>query len=281
VADLPETPEPAEALHQALRRVLEPLAKLAVGQGIGYATLDAWLRAALVKEAFEAHPSLPAHRRASRISATTGLHRREVTRLLEEREASAAPKGSLAAEVFAHWRSDPAYQDMQGNPRVVPRLGPAPSFEALAHAITRDVHPRTLLAELLRLELARTREDDDTVALVSEGFVPRGDASRMAGFLGDNVGDHLSAAVDNVLQGGGRHLEQAVYADGLSHESLMEFKQLAMKQWQQVAQALVPELERLLARDEARGGGTHRVRLGLYGYDEPQKSQEKTEDKQS
>ena len=50
--------------------------------------------------------------------------------------------------------------------------------------------------------------------------MPRGDAGRMLGFLGDNVGDHLSAAVANVLGDGRRHFEQAVFADELSAQSL-------------------------------------------------------------
>ena len=56
--------------------------------------------------------------------------------------------------VFAHWRSDKRYRKRGGAPRTLPRVGPAPSFESLAQEVTRDVHPRALLEELLRLKLA-------------------------------------------------------------------------------------------------------------------------------
>ncbi len=267
----PNANDEDQALHVALRRLLEPLAKLAVSKGVTHAALDEWLRAAMVKEAFEAHPDLPPHRRASRVSATTGLHRREVNRLLEQPLALPAPARSRAAEVFAHWRSAPAYRTKQGAPRVLPRQGPAPSFESLSHAVTRDVHPRTMLEELLRLKLAELDVAHDTVALVTEGFVPRHDAARMAAFLGDNVGDHLSAAVANLVGDGPRHFEQAVFADGLSEPSVQAFKGLVGDQWRTVTQALVPALERLIERDQALDDGAprHRVRLGLFGFDSP------------
>ena len=83
---------------------------------------------------------------------------------------------SLASEVFAHWQGTPAYQDAAGRARALPRQGPAPSFEALAQEVTRDVHPRSLLAELLRLKLAVLDPVSDTVALARDGFVPGTDS---------------------------------------------------------------------------------------------------------
>src|SRR5438132_246446 len=81
-------------------------------------------------------------------------------------------------------------------------LARAPSFESLAHSITRDVHPRTLLEELTRLGLARVDDRDGRVHLLHTAFVPRADRDRMLAFLGANVGDHLAAAVDNVQADG-------------------------------------------------------------------------------
>ena len=72
-----------QALQQAIDCLLLPLAKLAVARGLPYAVLDEALRAAVVSVAHAAHPGLPEHRRASRVSAATGLHRREVNRLIE------------------------------------------------------------------------------------------------------------------------------------------------------------------------------------------------------
>ncbi len=291
-SSLPTTP--ADALTQALRQVLGPLARLAVARGIPHATLDELLKQALVHAADQSHADLPPHRRVSRITTATGIHRREVSRLitaLRDGQAHLQPASrSHASELFTHWRTDPVYCDRRGSPAELPRQGPVPSFESLAQAITRDVHPRSLLDELLRLGLAGHDTALDTVRLLREAFVPQGDAGRLAAVLGRNVGSHLSAAVDNLLHDDRRHLEQAVFADGLSDASLAEFRQLASGQWQAVLDALVPVLERLVARDAAAiptNNATnnasnnasnnaeslparHRVRLGLYTFAQPE-----------
>ncbi len=275
--DDPELPPPGgdPALHDALRELLAPLARLALARGVPFATLQDLLKEAFVRDAYDAHPELLPHRRVSRVSAATGINRREVARWIEaliDAEGAAAGRGparSLPSEVFAHWRSDPAYRDDDGQPRELPRLGPAPSFEALAQGITRDVHPRTLLDELVRLELARWDPASDTVALQRDAFVPRADRARMLGFLGANVGDHLRAAVDNVLGDGRAHFEQAIFADGLSPASVTRLRERISAQWQRLSAEMVPELERLIAQDEAAGDAPpRRLRLGLYSFDD-------------
>ena len=264
-------PAEDEALREALERLLLPLAQLAVARGVPYAVIDEALRTAFVSVAHAAHPGLPEHRRASRVSAATGLHRREVNRLLEAaaEPQSKAPARSPAAMVFAHWRADKRYRTRGGAPRALPRSGPAPSFESLAQEVTRDVHPRALLEELLRLKLASLDAERDVITLTEEAFVPRGDAPRMLAYLGANVGDHLQAAVANVLGHQPAHFEQAIAADGLSAASLEQVRPLLREHWRRMTEELVPVLEKLIEVDAAQAGNdnTHRVRLGLYGFD--------------
>jgi hypothetical protein len=258
-----------QALHDALRTVLAPLAKLAVAEGLPYAALNEALKRAMVQAAAAAHPHSPAHRRVSRIATATGINRREVTRLAQSGPAATRPPRSAASALFAHWLGDPAYRDRDGVPRVLRRLGAAPSFETLAQAVTRDVHPRSLLDELLRLKLAVLDEAADTVALLRGGFVPRGDRTRMLGFLADNVADHLDAAVDNVLGDGGRHFEQALFAEGLSPASVRQMRALIGPQWQGLLEALVPSLQQAVRADaHLPREQQHRVRIGLYAFDD-------------
>lgn len=261
-----------QALHEALAGLMASVAHLGVARGLPYAAVEEMLRGAFVQAAAQAHPGLPEHRKVSRISTTTGLNRREVARLVQQQQApAAAPRGrSLVSEVFTHWRTQPPYRGADGRPVTLPRQGAAPSFETLAQAITRDVHPRSLLDELVRLGQARWDAADDTVSLQRETFVARDDMARQLGFLGDNVGDHLRAAVGNVLGGPARpHFEQAVFADGLSAESIDAVRPLVQAQWQALLAALVPALEARVEADAAAAVPPQgRVRVGLFSYHE-------------
>lgn len=258
----------AEALLLALDALLVPLARLAVARGLPCATVEGLLRRAFVRAARDAHPALPPHRMVSRIATATGLNRREVTRLTQA-DAAPVPRRPLSAEVFARWIGDPQYRDARGRPRKLPRQGAAPSFETLAQSVTRDVHPRSLLDELLRLGLAAFDAAGDRVELVQDAFVPRGDSARMLGFLGHNVGDHLGAAVANVLGDGRGHFEQAVFADELSAQSVEALRGLIAAQWRAIHAALLPRLEQLIEADRAEGRAQdQRLRVGLFSYSE-------------
>jgi hypothetical protein len=270
-ADIATPPGEQPALLDAVRQLLQPLARLAVARGLTHATVDEMLRAAFVEVAHAAYPQLLEHRRVSRISAATGINRREVTRLVEARQRQPEPARSYPSEVFARWSTHSEYLDRDGRPRPLPRLGAAPSFEALAQSVTRDMHPRSLLEELIRLGLAEHDEDQDTVALRRDAFVPRGDEARMVGFLGANLGDHFNAAVDNVLAVGKEHFEQAIYADGLSDASLARLRELVMQHWLAMTNELVPRIEKMIADDDAAGigstaGAGNRMRIGLFSY---------------
>jgi hypothetical protein len=257
-----------QALGEALRTLLAPLARLAVSRGLPFSAVEEMLKEAFVQAAGDAHPDLLAHRRVSRISTVTGINRREVTRLTQAAEP-ARPRGrSLPAEVFAHWLGHGRYRGADGEPLDLPRQGPAPSFETLAQEITRDVHPRSLLDEMLRLRLATLDAATDTVR-AADGAAPLGDIVPMLGFLGDNVGDHLRAAVDNVVGTDQPHFEQALFADGVSESTLAWLHQTARQHWRALRQAVVPELERRIAADKGAAESPQgRLRIGLYSFGE-------------
>jgi len=183
------------ALLDALRTLLAPLAALAVARGVSHGLVEELVKHAFVQAARGALPPQAGERVVSRISTATGLNRREVTRLLALDPREDLPRSSLATQVFTRWV---AQAGARTKLRTLARQGPAPSFEALARSVTNDVHPRSLLEELCRLGLARL-EGDDRVHLVHDSYVPTDDRRRMLAFLGGNAGDHLRAAVENVL----------------------------------------------------------------------------------
>ena len=108
------------------------------------------------------------------------------------------------------------------------------SFDQLAQSISRDFHPRSILDELVRLGLADVQAE--TVRLRATSFVPREDFDRTLSYVRTNLADHLAAAATNlraVHRGApGPFLEQSLYADELSAESVMELHRLARRIWE-------------------------------------------------
>ncbi|MFG6466497.1 DUF6502 family protein [Roseateles sp. BYS87W] len=262
-----------ELLLPAVEALLAPLARLCVAHGLPHAPVEELLKRAFVRAARDARAASgsAAGRDVSQVATATGLSRREVARLTGELEPLPAQRPSPAGRACAHWLTHADFLQPDGTPRPLPRTGPAPSFETLAQAITRHVHPRSLLDEMLRLELVQLSDDGLTVQLQPERITPTQDDAQMLGFLGANVGDHLAAATANVVHRDRRHFEQAIYADELSESSAAALADLARAHWSRLRAELIPQLEQLIAADQAAGRpGTHRARLGLFTYQEPE-----------
>ena len=262
--------DPSNAAPAAISALLLPLARLAVAQGVPFSVAEAALKQAFVEAARAAlrDAGLPEHRLVSRISTSTGINRREVTKLTQAGPSDPQPVAvSLAGEVFTRWVTDKTLRTRQGQLQALKRSGPAPSFDALARSVTQDVHPRSLLDELCRLGMAQLDQDLDTVSLLRDTFVPGADQQHMLAFLADNVGDHLNGAVSNVTGQGQKHFDQAVFADELSTESMAQVQQFVSSQWKRLLDEAVPLLEQCIEDDRlAARAQDQRVRIGLYSY---------------
>ncbi len=256
-----------QALLAVLEQLLSPLAKLCLAKGVSIQAAEEMMRRAFVQAATEDCDGLNPARLTSRISTMTGLTRREVARLQSE-DAPARPQTrTVATDVLTYWTTQSDYVNKKGLPIRIPRTGEAPSFEMLAASVTKDVHPKSILADMVRLGLVAHNTKNDTVSVVDAIFVPKKDWPQMVGFIGANVGDHLRASVDNVLHGGGEHFEQALLADELSEESLEAAKSLITAQWRDLLTQLGPQLQSLMDEDKAKGRQKNQqLRIGLYSY---------------
>lgn len=265
------SPEGLKAEQQALVAVLDqllsPLAKLCLAKGISIQTAEEVMRRAYVQAATEDCKGHNPARLTSRISTMTGLTRREVARLQAQDAPTQPQTRSLATDVLTYWTSQSEYVNKKGLPICIPRTGEAPSFEALAASVTRDVHPKSILSDMVRLGLVTHNEKNDTVAVVEAIYVPKADWPQMVGFIGANVGDHLQASVENVLHGGGQHFEQSLLADELSEESLQAAKSMINAQWRDLMTQLGPQLQALMALDKAlKREQSQQLRIGLYSF---------------
>ena len=262
-------------LHRAMRSILRPLARVAVARGLPLSALTQILKDVLVDAAQVELKRRGEKLTQSRISVLSGVHRKDVRDFLSqtpERESAREPV-SRAESVVGRWLGDPLYRDDDGAPVVLPRTGPAPSFEALVASISTDVRPRTVLDELKRLGFVRHDEGDDTLALDTAAFVPSDDEAHMLRLFEANLADHAQAAAANVTGSNGPFLERAVYYTHLPPEAVEELHATARADSRQLLEKLNAEALARQRRDAAiaasdRDAPLQRFRFGVYFYRE-------------
>jgi hypothetical protein len=280
------TPAGAAVLRQTAH-ILYPLIQLLLQHGVTYPQLADALKGVFI-EAAQRSERDSGHMTDSEVAVRTGIHRKDVKRLRSEIAAPVpgrsddAPR-SLTSAVFTRWLTDPAYCDKVGQPKALPRnADSAHSFDALVKSISKDVHPRTVLNELNRLNLVSIERD--SVQLKVGAFVPNSDFAQMLEYMGANLHDHAAAAVQNMLGTGPRFLEQSIYSDAIHAEAVQEVAGLARQEWTHILKRVVPEVARHEPdqQDDAAEAGKlpqqhARVRLGMYFYAEGEQPDAQTD----
>ncbi len=256
----------ADDVLRALNTVLAPLVRLLLASGIDYTRLAAELKPLFVEQAQRELLRSGQRDTDSAISALSGVHRKDIRSWrVDGLSARIAQEVSVSSQVFARWAQDPAYRDRSKRPRALPRSGPTPSFDTLARAVTQDVHPYTILTELLRLGLVQvqTVKGVEMVLPHRDGFVPPAGSRELLELFGANLADHAAAAVGNLL-GAELRLEQSVFAQGITEESARALGELARRLWTQARAEMIAEASRRYDADSGRADANHRMRFGAY-----------------
>ncbi|MEO1612987.1 MAG: DUF6502 family protein [Pseudomonadota bacterium] len=269
-------PQDNALFTKALKGLLRPLARALIAKGM---TAPAFYQ--LVKQLFvevaESEFALDGKRPTdSRISMLTGVHRRDVKTfrdpdLAEER--AARRKVTTIATVLGRW----AARGEGGPPPTLSRDGEG-GFEELVAEISRDIRPRTVLDEMIAQGLVEER-DDGALALAADAFIGPGDNEQRVYFFAENVGDHLAAAVDNLLADEPRFMERAVFYNRLSAASIDEVEALARKLSGAALTDVNATAQKRQSADVENGEGDGRFRFGVFFYreDEPAPDEPATE----
>jgi hypothetical protein len=259
----------------AALRLAAPLVEFLLHEGVTYPRFANALKKTFLESATKVLEASSTRVNDSSVSTLTGIHRKDVRewRSVGQPRAPAKTFGAVM-EVFTRWANDPDYCDEQGRPRILDRTGGAGSFEALAAATSKDVHPHALLRELIRLGVARPVEtfpgvSGDLVSLCVDAFVPSQGSAEMLQLFSENVGDHLAAATHNLKAEGAPMLEQSVFADGLRPESAVIMGTLARQIWAKAFHDIVREATALTDQDRGQSGADQRIRVGMYFYQGP------------
>jgi hypothetical protein len=262
-------------LHNTLRKVLRPLVRLMLSQGINYTMLLEDLKRVFVSVAEEEFQLDGRTQTNSRITLLTGVHRKDVQRIRGEQNEESEPPDSISAQIFGLWLGNNKYLDESGQPLALPRLASkgAVSFESLVASVSKDFRARPVLDEWLRLGFVSI-DYNDCVRLNIQAFIPNQDLEYKLSFLAMNVHDHMSAAVSNLYNQNEPMLERCVYYDGLTAENIEILHDLARQSGMNTIKAInrralalkaaQSEPDKVARRETDKA--TQRMNFGVYFY---------------
>lgn len=260
-------------LNKAMRKLLRPLVRLLLRNGVAYADFALLARQAFVDVAADDF-DLPGRKQSvSRISVLTGINRKEVKRLLEEpRDNSVATEHNRAAKVVSGWMRDKDYLNKSGKPDTLSWGDPtsAKAFESLVKKYSGDMPARSVLDELVRVGAVQLN-DDRQVELTATGYVPFASNEELLRLSGESVTDLLNTIDFNLAETSDQtRLQLSVAYNDVPAEGANLFRNLSREK----SLELLTYLDNFLATQdrsvnaEVAGEGRFRTGLGIYYFEE-------------
>ena len=230
--------DPKHAYLQATQRLMQQLAAGGLRLGLSHGQLEAGLRDAMLEAAYLQSQRSGGRVTVSSLHVATGIHRREISRWLNERNeattaaaAGAAAAGqpleagpadhvgtgatggargdnasaqtlgndSPSARVVARWTTNAGYTDAQGEPLALPMQKRADG-PSFAQLV-EDIGPEVRARSVLDGLIAAglvEAQADGHFSLSAVAYLPEANSTESIGFLAANVGDHLAAAIHNI-----------------------------------------------------------------------------------
>jgi len=263
---------PKRGLLAAYSRLMRPLVKILIRNGVSYSEFSEVAKATYIKVASRDF-KVP-HRKMSqaRIAILTGLTRKEVNRLINKKEGEKDDsRGNLhrVVRVIAGWHTDSNFTGPYGIPLELPFEDKrVPDFIRLVQAYSGDMAARAMLDELLRVGAVKETEAG-WYKVLTRTYLPEGDAPASLERLGEAVRDMVDTIDFNIAESdsGKRFFERHVCADdGIRPEDLPRFRAFIKVK----AQLLLDEIENWLSLlekpdDNAKDKVIH-TGLGIYHY---------------
>lgn len=268
-------------LLNTLRHVLKPFVRLLLAHGITYTVLLEELKRIFVQVADEEFIIDGKRQTDSRITLITGVHRKDVHRIREEKNIETSPKSSLGAQIIAQWTGNPDFLDADGQPKILSRLqseDDKTSFDALVASVSKDFRARPVFDEWLQSGIISLVEDKK-IKLNTEAFIPKQDLEEQLFFLRMNIHDHLAATVHNVSSAEEKMMERCVYYDNLTQAQAEQLHSLVKQQGMKLLKNVNQTAQTLKSQNNATINGDHqakfRINSGVYFYFEPTQPSQK------
>src|SRR6267154_1668494 len=158
--------QPHSTLLNSLAVILRPLVRLLLRGGIGYSEFNFVARSVFVDVATREYGLRGRPTNTSRVSAITGISRKQVGKLRAERRLTRWTPNMEAtplSTILHYWHHDPEFCSAAGTPRPLSSEGPG-SFGALVARYGGDIPAGAIPASLIRAGTASENQEGLLIA---------------------------------------------------------------------------------------------------------------------
>ena len=263
--------------------VLRPLIRLLVHYGVNLQDFVEAVKRMYVEIAQERIKDDRERVTDSAISVMTGVHRKDVRRILEEFDGTRRRirPPSVLGLVLQVWGGQSRFSTKRGAPRALRRRslsqhapsGDEATFEDLVAEVTKGIPPKALLDEWLRLGAVRLNSRGEVVYADPEFADGEEIGSLMRGMIVSS--DRLTCSVENKTTGTKKRFVYSVRGSHMSDEDIKKVNALAERLSIQVSEKINVAVIAAEERGRATGKGSNRFSFGVHVLDEPMKALEK------
>ncbi|MCB0344284.1 MAG: hypothetical protein KDD66_04170 [Bdellovibrionales bacterium] len=208
----------------------------------------------------------------ARINVMTGVHRKDVARLLDPERTEERPTSNVSMQVMGQWEQSEQFTTQDGKPRVLSISKENNEFAKLVSTVNSTLKPGTILFELERLgAVERTPRG---VRLVSDYQSYSKDSSRAHDLLARNIETLATCSQENIESPGEAvNLHIRTEYDNVFKEDVPKIRKWLLERGKKLhreARDFISKFDKDVHEVPGKAAGTRVVLTAFSWIDEPE-----------
>ena len=189
-----------EVLENTLVRILKPLVKIMMRNGVSYGVFSELARKVFVDAGFDEVRRRSQKQTVSNVAIVTGLNRKEVTRLKDSMKMDpdhSLKKFNRIVRVLAGWQHDAEFLDLEHEPKDLLLDGETGSFTSLVKRFSGDMPVVAMLNLLIDSGNIKVI-DNGNIQLINPNYLPSTDSNKKLDILGIDTSEFIRSIDHNI-----------------------------------------------------------------------------------
>ncbi len=218
-----------ELLQKCLVLLLRPAVSFCLRHSLRLQDLIECAKVAFVERSQVELSRIGTERNVSRLSAMTGVHRRDVQRCLDTPLSSDLATKDPVTKVIGHWQSSKQFSTKGGRPRALSVGDNQSEFARLVEHVSKDLHPGSIQFELERVKAVEVK--DGKICLHARNFAPKEDPLALFEVAARDTDDLDRAVEENIFgENSLPHLHARTEYDNVRPEKIEELRRWLLKE---------------------------------------------------